>query len=123
MRFRRRMLAVVAAVLSISTGAAAQELPSPLDRDAVIALAIERNPTIHASHDRARAADRRADADGTLPSPELDLQVWQLPFSDKQGMVMAGVQQRFPALGSALGQRAAAGYAEARAIELGSSDA
>jgi len=123
MRFRRRMLAVVAAVLCVSTSAAAQELPSPLDRDAVIALAIERNPTIHAAHDRARAADRRADADGTLPSPELDLQVWQLPFSNQQGMVMAGVQQRFPALGSALGQRAAAGHAEARAIELGSSDA
>lgn len=115
--------ATVLAVLTLGTSAVAQEIPSPLDRDTVVALAIERNPTIRAAHERALAAHRRADAEGTLPSPQIDLQVWQIPFSSAQGMLMAGVEQRFPALGSALGARAAAGHAEARAMDLASSDA
>lgn len=110
--------------LSIHANAAAQELllPSPLERDTVIALAVERNPNVRATKERARAADRRADAEGKLPSPEAGLEVWQIPFSDRQGMVMVSLRQRFPALGISLGSRSDALRADARAIDVQASD-
>ncbi len=118
MRLRCCTLAATVLVLANARSAIAQEIPRRLDRDTVIALALDRNPTIRATHERANAAERRADAEGKLPSPELEVQVWQLPFSSTQGMVMAGVRQSFPALGLALSPRASAVRAEARAIDV-----
>ncbi len=115
-------LAAGALVLFASPRAIAQEIPAPLDRDAVVSLALARNPTIRATQERASAVERRADAEGKLPSPELEVQVWQLPFTSTQGMLMAGVRQSFPAMGLALGARADAVRAEARGVKLESSN-
>ncbi len=87
-----------------------------------MSLAVERNPTIRATQERASAIERRADAEGKLPSPELEVQIWQLPFTSTQGMLMAGVRQSFPAMGLALGARADAVRAEARAVKLETSN-
>lgn len=122
MRLHGCMFAAGALMLLTSTSAVAQKIPSPLDRDAVVSLALERNPTIRATHERASAVERRADAEGKLPSPSVEVQVWQLPFSNTQGMVMAGVRQTFPALGLALAARASAVRADARVVEVESTN-
>lgn len=112
---------VVAGVLACAP-AAAHDIPSPLDRDSAIALIVERNPTARGSRDLASATNRRADGEGKLPSPELDLEVWQIPFGDRQGMLMAGLRQRFPALGLSLAAREAAVRAESQAQRAEASD-
>ncbi len=82
-----------------------EDLPSPLTREAAERLAVERHPAVRAAREHAHAMDRRADAEGKLPSPELDFELWQVPFSkpyaiDQAGMLMLGLRQRFPAVGS-----------------------
>jgi outer membrane protein, heavy metal efflux system len=97
------------------------ELSGPLDRATLVNLTVRRNPSVRAAEQRARAVDLSADADGSLPAPELAAQVWQVPFSrpyalnDSQ-MIMVGVSQSFPAPGS-LGAKQAARHEEARVGE------
>src|SRR4029077_1116029 len=79
------------------------QFSEPLDRRAVLRAALQRNPAVRISEERARAMRASAKAEGGLPSPEVMGQVWQVPFShpaqlDAQ-MIMVGVSQNFPAPG------------------------
>ena len=78
-------------------------LREPLDRPTVLRTALQQNPAMHVSEQRARAMRASAKAEGGLPPPEVMGQVWQVPFShpgqlDAQ-MIMVGVSQNFPAPG------------------------
>lgn len=92
---------------------------SPLDRDAVVALAVSRSPSLAAAAHRARALIHAGRAEGSLPSPEVGVQITNLPltrpyaFGDA-GMYMLEFRQRFPAA-AALDGRARAMSEEARA--------
>jgi outer membrane protein TolC len=78
-------------------------LGEPLDRRTVLRAALERNPAVQVSEQRARAMRASARAEGSLPSPEVMGQIWQVPFAhpaalDSQ-MIMVGVTQSIPAPG------------------------
>jgi outer membrane protein TolC len=106
-------------------------LERPLTLKDVELAALARHPSLVAAAHRVRALTARAGAEGSLPSPELMLEVWRIPFSrpyalDQANMIMLSVRQQFPAAGSldfmaeatALEARAEAAKvaAEARAI-------
>jgi outer membrane protein TolC len=101
------------------------ELQRPLDRRTALRAAIERNPAIHVSEQRARAMRASARAEGGLPPPELMGQVWQVPFSRPAAlntqMIMVGVSQTFPAPG-VLGAREQAMTAQATGEEAMAGD-
>jgi outer membrane protein TolC len=118
-----REIVLAACVLLAESRALADDIPSPLTREAVERLAAEHHPALRAAREHARAIDRQADAEGKLPSPELDFELWQVPFSkpyalDEAGMLMLGFRQRFPAPGSQA-MNADAMRAEARATLRG----
>jgi outer membrane protein TolC len=106
-------IGLMAAVAALGSYEARAEAPAPavsdaqlmqsLERRTVLRAALERNPAVHVSEERARAMRASAYAEGELPAPELMGQVWQVPFSrptafDSQ-MIMVGVTQSFPAPG------------------------
>ncbi len=115
----REFILAACILLVPSSAHADEELPSPLTRESVERLAALRHPAVRAAREHAHAIDRRADAEGTLPSPELDFELWQVPLRkpyaiDEAGMLMLGLRQRFPAPGSQ-SMNAEAMRAEARA--------
>ena len=62
------------------------------------------DPTARARRGSARAGLARADAEGSLPAPELSFELWDFPIGDparanREGMYMVGLSQRFPAAG------------------------
>src|SRR6266550_4191839 len=57
------------------------QLLGTLDRRTVLRAAVERNPAVHVSEQRARAMRASAKAEGGLPPPELMGQVWQVPIA------------------------------------------
>lgn len=125
MRFRAHVCGALVMVALSARAARADGLPSPLTREAVLARVIDDHPRVQASRRRAEALDQEADATNKLPSPELDFEIWQVPFTrpyalDRAGMMMLGLRQRFPALGS-LGARADAVRADA-AVERAAAD-
>ena len=78
-------------------------LQDAVDRRTIQRAAVERNPAVRVSEQRATAMKTMAKAEGGLPPPELMGQVWQVPFSrptafDSQ-MIMFGLTQSFPAPG------------------------
>ncbi len=94
------------------------DLAAPLDRDEVIALAVTRSPSLASVAHRARSMVHAAHAEGSLPSGELGVQVWNLPLTrpyaaGEADMYMLEIRQRFPALGS-LDARARAKAEEAQ---------
>lgn len=103
-----------AVVACATTNAAAEDpLSAPLDRTAILRAVVGSHPAVAASEQRARATSVAAGASGSLPPPEIMLQIWQVPVArpyaiNDAGMVMVGVGQRFPAPG-ALGARERAG--------------
>lgn len=99
---------------------AATDLTGLIRRDTIIALAIARSPGIAAMAHRARATVHGARAEGALPSPELGLEVWNLPLArpyavGEANMYMVEFRQRFPAAGS-LDARARAMADDAAAV-------
>lgn len=91
-----------------------------LDRDAIIALALARSPSLAAIAHRARSMVHAARAEGSLPAGELGLQAWNLPLTrpytvGEAEMYMVELRQRFPALGS-LDARARATAEDAQAM-------
>lgn len=112
--------------IAIALPARADDLPSPLTRDAVLRHAVEHHPSVLAARARSEATDKQADGEGKLPSPELGLDIWQVPLKrpyaiDQAGMFMVSLRQRFPSIGS-LGARADAEHAEARAQAIEADD-
>jgi outer membrane protein, heavy metal efflux system len=103
----RRGLAAsaVSFVLLTSTGASGDVSVGPLDRAAAVRTAIAAHPGIAAAEKRAHATALMAEAEGSLPPPEVMLQVWQVPLArpyavGDAGMAMVGLGQTFPAPGS-----------------------
>jgi outer membrane protein TolC len=103
----------------------AEEAPLPdltgsIDRDALVALAVARSPSLEAVAHRARSMVHAARAEGALPASELGLQAWNLPLTrpyaaGEADMYMVELRQRFPALGS-LDARARASADQAQAM-------
>jgi outer membrane protein TolC len=112
-RLRRATLFFVVVAGSAGTPVARAQPPSVpedrlatiADRAAIVRAALARNPGLLAAARRVRSMRAMSSAEGRLPDPEVMFQVWQVPFSrplslgDSQ-MIMAGVAQTFPALGS-----------------------
>lgn len=93
---------------------------SLLDERAVVAVAVEKSPSLAALAHRARAMVHAGRAEGALPSAELGFEVWNLPLErpyslGEADMYMVELRQRFPAAGS-LDARARAQAEEARAL-------
>ncbi len=81
-------------------------------------LAVARDPGLSERAHRVRALLHAARAEGALPAPEADVQVWNLPLArpyalGEAGMYMAEYRQMFPAPGS-LDARSRAAAEEAR---------
>lgn len=93
---------------------------APLDRDATVALAVARSPSIQGLAHRARALVHAGRADGALPAAELAVAAWNLPLARPYAvgdadMYMIDLRQRLPAAGS-LDARARAAAEEAAAL-------
>ena len=125
--FRKAPLLVAAlSALTFARPACADDLPTPLTREAVLSWVVREHPRVASVRVRAEAIDKEADGAGKLPSPELSVDIWSVPFSkpyalSQASMISVGLRQRFPSLGS-LGARADAGHAEARAERLEADD-
>lgn len=104
------------------------DLTGPIDRETVIAGAIARSPSIDALAHRARSMVYAARAEGSLPSPELGVEAWNLPLArpyavGEANMYMVELRQRFPAPGLLDARaRATVGEADAVAAELASEE-
>src|SRR5688572_27995023 len=57
------------------------DLTGPIARDALVALAVARSPSLTAVAHRARSMVHAARAEGSLPASELGLQAWNLPLT------------------------------------------
>jgi outer membrane protein TolC len=98
---------------------AAAALEGPVERDAVVALAVARSAALAVMAHRARALVHAGRAEGALPSAELGFEAWNLALTQpyalgEADMYMVELRQRFPAAG-ALDARARAMAEEARA--------
>ncbi len=82
----------------------APDLTGPVTREQVLALVVARDPGLAARALRVRAALHTARAEGALPAPEINGQVWNLPLArpyalGEANMYMVEVRQMFPAAG------------------------
>lgn len=97
---------------------------APLDREAIVALAVARSPALGALAHRARALVHAGRAEASLPTAELGVAAWNLPLTrpyavGEADMYMVELRQRFPAAGSRDARaRAMAEEAEALLAEL-----
>jgi len=95
-------------------------------RQSLIESALRSHPAIRASKAKAAARRSEANANGSLPPPEVMTQIWQVPLSkpyaigDAQ-MIMFGVGQTIPAIG-ARAARQRAGELDATADEITGTD-
>jgi outer membrane protein, heavy metal efflux system len=109
----RKAVAVGAAIFAVAATAHAEE--RAVDRASLIAEALHAHPAIRSAEQRASAARRSGEAEGSLPPPEAMMQIWQVPIakpyalSDAQ-MIMFGVGQSFPAAGARAARERAAGH-------------
>lgn len=114
--------AVAAHAVRAEGGEADLPTSGTLRRSRVVEAVLRRHPAIAAARERALAAREEADADASLPGPQVSLDVWQVPIArpyavgDAQ-MVMAGLKQRFPAPG-VLSARADRTRAEAKVLDV-----
>jgi cobalt-zinc-cadmium efflux system outer membrane protein len=80
------------------------QLREAVDRRTIARAALQRNPSVSVSKQRAEAMRSSAKAEGALPSPELRGEVWQVPLSHPTAlntqMIMIGISQSIPAPGS-----------------------
>lgn len=80
------------------------DLSGTVDRATLAQVAIARSPSLLAGARRVRALTASAQAESSLPEPELTADIWQVPVSrpwaigDAQ-MIMLGISQAFPAPG------------------------
>lgn len=105
-RVRGVLAGVTFVALMPSTNAdAAEPLPATIDRATIVRAAVDANPGIRASEQRAHATALAASAAGSLPPPVVMAQVWQIPIArpyavDDARMLMIGLGQTIPAPGS-----------------------
>jgi cobalt-zinc-cadmium efflux system outer membrane protein len=96
------------------------DLEGHVERDTIVRLAVVRSPALAVMAHRARATIHSGRAAGSLPTPEIGLEAWNLPLArpyalGEANMYMVELRQRFPAAGS-LDARARAPAAEAEAM-------
>lgn len=96
------------------------DLAGPLERDEVVSQAVARSPALAVMAHRARALVHAGRAEGSLPTAEVGVEVWNLPLAQpyalgEANMYMVNLRQRFPAAGS-LDARARAMAEEAQAM-------
>ena len=95
-------------------------------RDAIVRAAVTHDPGFVARLERARAMVESARADGALPPPEVNAQMWNVPFSRPWAlgdaeMYMVELRQRLPPWGSLDARsRATLAGADAALAELAS---
>lgn len=114
-----RLLAGALTLCVLASHAHAEDALQPVHRTSLLAMAVRSHPAVRASEERAAARILEASSEGSLPAPEVMMQIWQVPLAkphvigDAQ-MVMFGVGQSFPAVG-ARAARQRAGELEASA--------
>lgn len=96
------------------------DLAGPIERGAIVALAVARSPALAVMAHRVRALVYAGRAEGSLPPAELGFEAWNLPLVrtyalGEADMYMVELRQRFPAAGS-LDARARAMAEEAQAM-------
>lgn len=100
------------------------DLSGSLGRAQVLALVVARDPGLRSLAHETRAALHAARAEGALPAPEVNVQVWNLPLArpyalGEASMYMVEFRQMFPAAGARDARaRAAAEEARGRVAEL-----
>ncbi len=114
--FRRfgALSSVTFSLLSQAAIARAGEVPSPstdaelagkVDRASLERIAVARDPQLKAAAHRIRSIVAQGASEGSIPPPDFMAQIWQVPlarplaFADA-GMIMLGLSQSFPAIGS-----------------------
>lgn len=113
-RTRGLAAASIVSVLVLASNDVFGEVPlGALDRTTAVRIAVAAHPGIGAAEKRAHARALAAEAEGSLPPPDVMVQVWQVPLArpyavGDAGMVMVGLGQTFPAPG-ARGARERAG--------------
>lgn len=112
--------ATIVSRASSSAPSDARSFTGPLVRAALVRVAVSRDPELTALAHRARALLFGARAEASLPPPEAEGQVWNLPIIrpyslGEAGMYMVGVRQMLPAPGG-LDGRARAMIEEARGV-------
>src|SRR5262245_21856444 len=105
-------LALLAA-LPLAAGArtSTASLEERAELEAIIRIALEKNPGLAELRESARAAEAREAAAGALPDLELKYEQWGVPLArpyalDRADTLMLGLRQSFPA-GRAAEERAA----------------
>ncbi len=116
---------------SVAAARAGQEAPlglgdGPLAREALVQAAVGRDPMGRAQRARAAALLAGAQAEGALPPPEVEAQMWNAPLArpwslNASEMLMVALRQSFPAAG-VRGARGRAQAAEAEAAVAQSLD-
>lgn len=111
-------LVVCLATACLATSARAEshtdaELARTTTLDGVLHRALAESPFLGEATARAEAARVRVDASGRRPDPELSWEQWSVPLVEPwalghASMLMLGVRQTFPALGSLDAERRAA---------------
>lgn len=101
-------------------GRESEDFSAPVTRLAILSRIVARDPGLTARAYRVRAALHEARAAGSLPPPEVNAQIWNLPLGrpyalGEADMYMLEVRQAFPAAGSR-DARARAGVEDARAM-------
>jgi len=91
-----------------------------VERDQMVKEAVTKSPALAVMAHRARALIHAGRAEGSLPSAELNFEVWNLPLErpyslNEAEMYMVELRQRFPAAGS-LDARARSRAEQAEAI-------
>lgn len=97
--------------------------------DAVLRVALARNPKVLAARARAEAAFAAVPGVGRLPDPQVKVEIWGAPLArpwalDDADTIMLGVRQSFPAPGVrgaetlAAGEEARAAAEELRVMQL-----
>ena len=100
-----------------------RDLDRQIDLERVEQIALAQNPGLREAVERVGEAGARAQAAGRLPDLAVQTQLWQQPLStpvnfSHANMIMVGLRQTFPALGS-LSARESAGRADAEAATSG----
>ena len=93
------IIGVLASVTLVAMGAPQERSPTQLD--SLVAVALERNPSMAAAAERARAAEARIPAAGARPDPTLSLSLRNFPvtepgFDDFMTMKTIGLSQILP---------------------------
>lgn len=93
---RRATWASLAVVITVSSSAAAEDLPSPLPLDALLEAVRAHNPELSERRSRSAAAAARPRGEGWPDDPTLALEWWQQPVDFSTVPIMLSLRQAIP---------------------------